>query len=68
MAYCVINGEFFHRATQVCTDFYDVIVKTGCILHNVVRKTAFSFKMRYTNVPSRVLRLLALEAMLQERL
>ena len=33
-----------------------------------VRETAFSFRVLHTNVPSRVLRLLAIEVMLQERI
>jgi hypothetical protein len=58
--------ENFHRAIDVRPDFCDVIVETCCILHNFVREAAFSFRIHYTNVPSRVLRLLALVVMLQE--
>jgi hypothetical protein len=60
--------RIFHCAIDVYADFCDVIVKTSCILHNFVRETAFSFRMLYTNVPSRVLRLLAPEVMLQEHI
>ena len=62
--------RIFHGAIDVCLDFRDVIVKTCCILHSFVRQreTAFSFRILYTNVPSRVLRLLAIEVMLHERI
>jgi len=50
----------FHSAIDVCPYFCDVTVKTCCILHNFVRETAFSVKVLCTNVPSRVLRLLAI--------
>jgi len=60
--------RIFRRATDVCPDFCDVTVKTCCILHNFVRETAFSFRVLYTDVPSRVLRLLPIEVMLQERI
>jgi len=81
--------RIFHRATDVCPDFCDGIVKTCCILHSMLhtaqhvaycttccilhnfvrqRETAFSARILYTNVPSRVLRLLAVEVLLQERI
>ena len=60
--------RIFHRAIDVRPDFCDVIDKTGRILHNFVRqRDRFHFQDTYTNVPSRVLRLLTLEAMLQGR-
>jgi len=60
--------RIFHRAIDVRPGFCDVIVKTCCILHNFVRqRDGCSFRIHYTNVPSTVLKLLALEVMLQER-
>ena len=60
--------RIFHHATDVCPDFCDVIARTCCILHNFVRqRDGFSFRVLYTNVPLRVLRLLAIEVMLQEQ-
>jgi hypothetical protein len=53
-----------HCAIDVCSNFCDVIVQTCCILHNFVRETSFSFRILDTNIPSRVLRLLAMEVML----
>jgi hypothetical protein len=54
--------RIFHGAIDVYLDFCDVIVKTCCLLHNFLRETSFSFRILYT----RILRLLALEVMLQE--
>jgi hypothetical protein len=54
----------FHRAIDI---YPDVLVKTCCILHNFVRQRD-GFQFQDTNVPSRVLRLLALEVILQERI
>ena len=60
--------RIFHRVIDVCPDFCDLTVKTRCILHNFVRETAVSLRILYANVPSRVLRLLALEVTSLERM
>ena len=45
LAYCVINGKFFHLAIEVRPDFCDVIVKTYCILHKFLRqRDGFQFQ------------------------
>jgi hypothetical protein len=37
--------RIFHCATGVCPDFYDIIVKTCCILHNFFRqRDGFQFQ------------------------
>jgi hypothetical protein len=53
-----------HRASDVYPDFCDVIVETCCILHDFVRQRVSGFF--YANVPSRELRLLALEERIWE--
>jgi len=59
----------FHCAIDICPDFYNVIVKTCCILHNLVcQRDGFQFRILYTNVPSTVLWLLSVEVRLQERI
>ena len=58
--------RIFQCAIEVRPDFCNGIVKTCCILHNFV--SAFSFRIHYKNVSSRVLRLSAIEVMLQERI
>jgi len=56
-AFGIVRNKWriFHRAIHVCPYFWDVIVKTCCILHNFVRQTALSFRILYANGPSRVL-------------
>jgi hypothetical protein len=74
MLECVIGivcneWRIFHCETGVCPDFCDVIVKVfAYYTTSFIKETAFSFRVLYTNVPSRVLRLLVLEVMLQERI
>jgi hypothetical protein len=60
--------RIFHRANDVHPDFCYVLVKTCCLLHKFFRETAFSFRILYSKIPSRLLRLLALEVMLLERI
>jgi len=53
-------GRIFHCAIKVCPDFCDVIVKLVANYTTLfIREMAFSFRILYMNVPSRVLRLLA---------
>jgi hypothetical protein len=61
--------RIFHRAVDVRPDFSHVIVKlVAYCTASFVRETAFSYRVLYTNVPSRLLRLLTLGVMLQERI
>jgi hypothetical protein len=60
--------RMMHRAIDVYLDLCDVIIKTCCILHTFLsQRDCFQFQDTLYNVPSRVIRLLALEVMLQER-
>ena len=60
--------RIFHRAIDVRPAFCNVTGKTCCILHNFVcQKDSFHFQDTLYECLLRVLRLLALEVMLQER-
>ena len=58
----------FHRAIDFCSYFRNEIVKSFAYYTiSFDRETAFSFRIHYKIVSSRLLRQLAMEVMLQER-
>ena len=60
--------RIFHCAIDVSPDFCDVIKLVAYYTTSFIRETAFSFRVLCMNVSSIVLRLLAIEVILQERI
>jgi hypothetical protein len=59
----------FHCVTDVCPDFYDVTVKTCCILHNFFQQTdSFQSQDTLYKCPLKSIKVLSIEIMLQKRI